>query len=259
MLGESVNTLGYYGKVPTHGDFVMRGLPRGFIDPWDLWLQEAISTSRRQLGNDWLNYYLTSPLYRFALSPGICGDSGWMGVLMPSVDRIGRYYPMTIGLMNDAEINPFLAMQKTQWFADLEALALSCLNDGYNLDEFNRGIDRLGLEIGSIRADTLSLTERMNQRVLPPAWRQPLGDIESLADLFPAMLDRLLTERCMAYSLWWTEGSERIPSSFLFSEGLPPIDNAAAMFDGNWQKWGWRENNHLAQFREPRSDSSINE
>lgn len=244
MFTESLNTLGYYGKVPTNGDFVSRGLPRSFIAPWDIWLQEAIATSRRQLGSHWLNYYLTSPLYRFVLSPGICGETGWLGILMPSVDKIGRYYPMTISLMNTEGLNPFIALQKKQWFATMEELALSCLKDNYNLDEFNRGMDQLAQEIVCGPADTQSLTERMNNERLPTAWRQSLNCIESIADLLPAMLDNMLKERCFAYSLWWTQGSELISPSFLFSEGLPPFDGVAAMFDGNWQQWGWEGNRY---------------
>ncbi|MBL1265364.1 type VI secretion system-associated protein TagF [Candidatus Methylomicrobium oryzae] len=247
MSAESVNILGYYGKVPTHGDFVTRGLPRSFIEPWDLWLQEAILTSRRQLGENWLNHYLTSPLYHFALSPGICGNSGWMGVLMPSVDRIGRYYPMTIALMNNAEISPFVAMQKTAWFSQIEEIALSCLKDGYDLDEFNQAIDRLGQTIGPIPADCLPLTERHDRTPFLAVWRQPLNSLDALNGLIPPFLDRVLRERCLAYSLWWTEGSEQIPSSFLFSEGLPPVESVAAMFDGDWQKWGWGENHSSSQ------------
>lgn len=242
MSTEFVNILGYFGKVPTRGDFVSSRLPRSFIDSWDLWLQEAIAASRRQLGDDWLNFYLTSPLYHFALSPGICGESGWLGVLMPSVDRIGRYYPMTVALMLNADLNPFMAMQKSEWFAKIESIALSCLKDGYDLDEFNRTIDRLSREIGVIPDDCLCLTERMSKLEFTDAWRQALEETESMASFWPQLLDSLVKDRCFAYSLWWTAGSELISSSFLFSQGLPPIDSVAAMFDGKWQQWGWKEN-----------------
>ena len=55
MPGEAVAAqgvaavLGYYGKVPTNGDFVLRRLPRSFVDPWDAWLQRAMAISREQL------------------------------------------------------------------------------------------------------------------------------------------------------------------------------------------------------------------
>jgi len=91
-------TPGFYGKVPGLGDFVSRRLPQAFIDPWDVWLQAAIASSRQQLGEQWLDIYLTSPLWRYALSPGSCGARGWAGVLMPSVDRVGRYFPLTIAV-----------------------------------------------------------------------------------------------------------------------------------------------------------------
>ena len=63
---------GYFGKFPSHGDFITRRLPRdGFLDIWDSWLQNALATSREQLGEAWLPTYLTSPLWRFALAAGV--------------------------------------------------------------------------------------------------------------------------------------------------------------------------------------------
>ena len=244
MLTESINKLGYYGKVPTHGDFVSKGLPRSFIDPWDLWLQEAILTSRQQLGEQWLDYYLTSPLYRFVLSPGICGETGWLGILMPSVDKVGRYYPMTISQMIDERTNSFMALQKNEWFVKLEELALSCLKDSYSLNEFNSEIDQLAKGIVYESPPPQSLVDRINNQAFHPAWQQSLNCIESITDLLPSMLDSVLKERCFAYSLWWTRGSEHVSPSFLFSEGLPPFDSVAAMFDGNWQQWGWSGNRY---------------
>lgn len=249
MLTESINTLGYYGKVPTHGDFVSKGLPRSFIDPWDLWLQEAILTSRRQLDNRWLDYFLTSPLYHFALSPGICGDTGWLGILMPSVDKVGRYYPMTISLMIREGINPFDALQKKEWSAKLENLALFCLKDSYDLDEFNDGVDQLIKEIVFEASNPCSFTDRMNNQVFDPAWQQSLNGLESIPDIYSSLLDNVLKDRCFAYSLWWTKGSEHVSPSFLFSEGLPPYENVAAMFDGNWQQWGWASNRYPTLFQ----------
>ncbi|MDD5461308.1 MAG: type VI secretion system-associated protein TagF [Methylococcales bacterium] len=251
MSTESINTLGYYGKVPTHGDFVSKGLPLCFTDPWDIWLQEAIQTSQQQLGQHWLDYYLTCPLYHFALSPGICGNTGWLGILMPSVDKIGRYYPMTISLMINQGVNPFDALQRKGWLSRLENLGLSCLKDNYSLHEFNSLIDQLAKEIV---CEPASLAERINNPVLHPAWHQSLNRIESVTDLYPSMLDSVLKEGCFAYSLWWTQGSEHVSPSFLFSEGLPPFDGVAAMLDGNWKQWGWEGNRYPDPFPEHRSN-----
>ena len=232
---------GYYGKVHTHGDFVSRGLPRTFIDPWDAWLQEAINTSRQQLGDTWLNYYLTSPVYRFVLSPGICGNHAWQGVLMPSVDKIGRYYPMTVSLIDKQNINPFIAMQiRNNWFVSLEKRVLSCLEDNFNLERFNSGLSQLSFEAESCSTQTESSCAPNLENKFHHAWQQPLESIELIPKLLPYILDNSLKEHCFAYSLWWTQGSDLVSPSLLICEGLPHFEGMAALLDGNWQKWGWQ-------------------
>ena len=43
-MGETATAIrsGYFGKVPTHGDFVTNGLPREIVDALDLWLRQAM-------------------------------------------------------------------------------------------------------------------------------------------------------------------------------------------------------------------------
>ncbi len=231
---------GYYGKVSTHGDFVSRGLPASFINPWDAWLQEAIINSQQQLGESWLSCYLTGPIYHFVLAPGICGEHGWMGIMMPSVDRIGRYYPMTIVTMNRLQINPFIALQdETDWFTQVENLALSSLEDNFNLQQFNRELDLLKAKVLSNHCDLVAPTKQIAQQATHHAWQKTMQAEQTISQILPCFLDNLLKEHCFAYSVWWTQGSEQVDSSFLICEGLPPFDGVAAMLDGDWQKWGW--------------------
>jgi hypothetical protein len=79
---------GWYGKIASLGDFASRRLSPDFISRWDGWLQQVMSASRGHLGEAWLNAYLTSPVWRFILFPGVCGESSWVGVFMPSVDKV---------------------------------------------------------------------------------------------------------------------------------------------------------------------------
>jgi len=90
---------GFYGKLPARGDFVRGGLPRDFIDRWDAWLAAAIAGSRTAMGEAWLPAFLESPVWRFVLTPGICGDCGVLGLMLPSVDRAGRYFPLTFAAL----------------------------------------------------------------------------------------------------------------------------------------------------------------
>ena len=244
MSTESINN-GYYGKVSTHGDFVSRGLPASFLNPWDAWLQEAILNSQQQLGDSWLSCYLTGPIYRFVLAPGICGENGWMGVMMPSVDKIGRYYPMTILTMNRLNINPFIALQnETEWFTQVENLALSSLEDNFSLQHFNSELDKLKSEVFFNDCESLIPEAQITQQTTHHAWQRSMGEHQAISNVLPCFLDNLLKDYCFAYSLWWTQGSEQVASSFLICEGLPPFDGVAGMLDGNWQKWGWEEDRY---------------
>jgi type VI secretion system protein ImpM len=89
------NKPGFYGKIPARGDFVSRGLANSFLSTWDQWLQSALLASKEQLGDQWLDFYLTSPIWHFVLSAGICDQNVWAGILMPSVDKVGRYGSIT--------------------------------------------------------------------------------------------------------------------------------------------------------------------
>ena len=95
---------GFYGKLPARGDFVRAGLPRDFIDPWDAWLQSVIAGSRVLAGDAWLPAYLESPVWRFALPPGMCGDLAVLGLMLPSVDKAGRYFPLSFAALHPSGI-----------------------------------------------------------------------------------------------------------------------------------------------------------
>jgi type VI secretion system protein ImpM len=87
---------GFFGKLPSRWDFVSHGLPRSFTDPWAGWLQSCLPESRRQLGADWPICWLEAPVWRFALAPGLCGPEAVLGIWVPSVDRNGRDFPLTV-------------------------------------------------------------------------------------------------------------------------------------------------------------------
>jgi type VI secretion system protein ImpM len=94
---------GFYGKLPAAGDFVARGLPDAFVRRWDRWLSRHLA---RRLGRAWPATGL-----RF-LHPGPV-----TGVVVPSADRAGRAFPLTLA----ATAPP----QPAAWYDALAALAAS--------------------------------------------------------------------------------------------------------------------------------------
>lgn len=101
--------IGFFGKIPARGDFVRAGLPRAFIEPWDRWMQRMVAASRSTLGEAWLPAWLQAAVWRFTLSPGICGPGAVIGLWMPSVDCVGRYFPLTLAAVGrDADTRGLL-------------------------------------------------------------------------------------------------------------------------------------------------------
>jgi type VI secretion system protein ImpM len=86
---------GWYGKLPGAGDFAHRRLPNRFISAWDRWLQDGFEHLRSSRP-DWAENYLEGHVWFFSLGPSVIGAKPWMGVLIPSVDSVGRYFPLTI-------------------------------------------------------------------------------------------------------------------------------------------------------------------
>jgi type VI secretion system protein ImpM len=149
-------TCGFYGKLPGEGDFVTRRLPWEFTSAWDDWLQRGMQASRAALGDGWLDLYLSAPIWRFQLAPGVCGPLAWRGLFFASVDRVGRYFPLTLAFAGGRGPAPggvasTLAGDADGWFAAEEA-ALAGLAPRLRLDDFDRAIQALA-EPGAEPAD----------------------------------------------------------------------------------------------------------
>jgi type VI secretion system protein ImpM len=205
--------VGYFGKIPSHGDFVTRDLPRSFLDVWDTWLQSCIAQSKSQLGDGWLDVYLTSPIWRFGLMPGVCGSQASAGILMPSVDRVGRYFPLTIATSPAPDVNPLqLPGVADHWFEAAEAIALRALDDDrFEANALHDAVKAIGdIAVQAQRAETAA--------TMGDAWSMIL--IGSHAATLAAALAHALAQRqAAAYSLWWTVGVEE-PAALLVA-GLP--------------------------------------
>jgi len=213
---------GFFGKVTSHGDFVTRRLPPELVAAWDGWLQQCIQTSKEQLGGLWLNHYLTSPIWRFAAAPGVLGVDGWAGVMMPSVDRVGRHFPLMLGAPLAVGCSLLACVsQGRDWYDALEDLARDSLGERFALDAFDRALAALVLAGDGGGAAATS-----------GPWRLPMGERDAVPE---GIADLLL----QGHSIWWSEGSPSVAPSLLVMRGLPAPQSFAAMLDGSWQECGW--------------------
>jgi type VI secretion system protein ImpM len=238
MASSAEAAPGYHGKLPAKGDFVTRRLPRGFLDPWDSWLQDAIGGSRTRMGEAWLDAYLTSPIWRFALCAGLCGELAVAGVVMPSVDRVGRYFPLTIVALLAAGVDLLaVPVAAAGWFDKAEELVRSALADAFDFDGFDAQVAALGPpaagEAGPVDAEAVVETTS-GLRVAIPS-----GDAVDRA--YRRLAARSLGASYPQPSLWWTSGSHDVAATFIVCSGLPSAEGFAAFLDGRWSAWGWDE------------------
>lgn len=136
--------LGLYGKLPALGDFVQSGLPLDFVKVWDVFLQETIAAARSALGPAWQDSYQVAPIWRFTLGAGLAGAAPMTGVVMPSVDRVGREFPLTLAGPLPASAAPVEThLASEAWFDALENIALGALDDGTSRDDVSAALNAM--------------------------------------------------------------------------------------------------------------------
>jgi len=205
---------GWYGKLPCLGDFASRRLPGEFIRTWDSWLQDVLQATRAALGEAWLDSYLTMPIWRFVLWPGLVEASGWAGVLMPSVDRVGRQFPLTlaVALPSDAAA-AHAVFEGATWFADLEDAALGVLDPTRSPDDLERVLAEHAFPAAPPAAP--DGTGGGLRRLPSTEAFELLARVESL---------RAWASQSGWKGLWWTRGRVDGDPLMLASAGLPTAE-----------------------------------
>lgn len=226
--------LGLYGKLPSYGDFIHRNLPGNFLTAWDEWLQLFVASSKEQMGDSWLDIYLTSPIWRFVLSAGIVDENHWAGIVLPSVDQVGRYYPFSIAIPISNSLNPLEFMSTNgRWFAHIEELALRALDGQCSLEELLEQADHEAKIVPMAYGKTGQQLHSANQHI------NFQFEEELPMNVYGHLLDSFLTSTLNTYSVWSTIGSENIAPCLFTSQGMPSAQQLPAMIDGNWAHWGW--------------------
>ena len=136
---------GWFGKLPGMGDFAHRRLPESFRAQWDPWLQHGLM-GLRQRHDDWTERYLDSPLWSFMLGEQVVGAAQWIGVLMPSVDGVGRYFPFTLAteiVVTQASLRGDALAQARRWWALGSRAALDGLENDLDPAQFDMALQKL--------------------------------------------------------------------------------------------------------------------
>jgi len=191
--------VGWTGKLPSNADFVSRRVPPGFREPWDRWLAAVLAGSRERLRERWQDAFLQAPAWRFVLAPEVLSPEGWAGLLVPSVDSVGRYFPLTVVCVLPAEsLDPAATLRRAGgWFAEIETVAFGALEP---------------------KADPEAFDATLAAKRFPDAGLVS-GNSEGMTPAKPV-------------SAWFAEDSEIFGSRLLVAEGLPDADQYCEMLTG---------------------------
>lgn len=207
---------GLFGKLPAKRDFIAILAPRAFLDVWEPWMQGGLSASRQALTERWAEVFCTAPIWRFWLGAGICQRTV-LGAFMPSMDGLGRYYPLTIFGYADpgAAIPPPELGSQDAWFDAAEALLLSTLEKDVSFDTLTGRLD--GFEPPQ---------QQLMAELPPPFVRTREEAIATLVndgnfDVFSGLRTAGHESTYAAASFWWTLGGKDYRPLALTCKGMP--------------------------------------
>ena len=159
------------------------------------------------------------------------------GVMMPSVDKVGRHFPLTLATTAPVAANPSAIFAGGgKWFGGLEDLALSTLDDSFSFATFDEALAAYG---PPPHAEDLAMGIGPPKPLEGERWRFAVDPACGLGPGDPLVTHQVLRASLKRYSIWWSAGSRLVAPSFLASTGLPLGDSVVALFDGEWGKWNW--------------------
>lgn len=232
---------GFFGKLPSAGDFLQRRLPPAFVEVWDRHFEGAVAQSRHTLGDVWHEAFHASPVWRFLLGPGICGDAAWTGVMGPGADRVGRCFPMVIAtpVVAGAAGGASVIRNGAGWFDEAERVLNAAQSDpAISVESFDERVAALAGPLDGAQPPAPDLLHGVDWSAASH-WRLPLptsaGATAGLADLW-TRLEAISGRWC----LWWTHGAGRVPASLLVTDGLPQANAYAGFLDAGHGAMAWR-------------------
>lgn len=235
---ETTEVLGLYGKLPVFGDFVTRNLQHEFVQKWDEWLQVSIAHSRQELGPNWLDSYLVAPIWRFVVGPGILGSNAWIGVVAPSVDKVGRYFPLTLAFPISADVDIVETyLGNNEWFQNMEILARDALNPNLDFSEFE-------VKLGGCAPPVCEIDIGIGENTIPTLQSIFISTFfcmpsyEGIEDCI-SQVRKMISESLQPVSLWGAKYGDNHEHMLSVTDQLPEKERFCALLDLKFEAHDW--------------------
>ena len=219
-------SIGLFGKLPAKRDFMAMRIPRTVLEPYENWLQSALAISRNDLGFGWEDMYLVAPIWRFWIGPSVFGNT-CAGAIMPSVDKVGRYFPLTIMYIGSTGPDENIPMLTgfDGWYQSVESQLLDCLRDDIEVD-----VNSILLNL----SDPIPVPNE--SRVAVSRFHRGLSFVghpsQSIEDFVASSREAHFNMDAAGRSFWWSKGPEEGIPKLHAVEGLPDPHFFSQMLGG---------------------------
>lgn len=243
--------IGLFGKLPAVGDFVSRGFSNELRESLDGMIQSALMAAYAE-GATRESLQSSAPGLVVNIRPGALCRTGFLGSITPSSDRVGRFYPMCLGLETDPpparEALPWVSLALSTRLMQLayEAHAhssspnqlYSSLPDAATLAQMAFADQPFALEL-DITAPSMPISTTQFAFEGPEQQMTPSDQVTCL---------RL---PMLAEVLGGVVSSGAQFDLFFATRSLLTWSSMAALFDGRWQHWAWSFQPRMAPDDDP--------
>ena len=231
--------VGLYGKMPSVGDFVSRGFSPLLCESLDRLLQTAVMAAASE-GGDTREVLEQAKPVMISMRPGALCATGFAGLWFPSRDRVGRAFPLCIGLETAADQSKVpLFWPSARLTQMLCGAVVQVLRSGGGPDELLGALPSQA-DWDAAATHGIPFSDVGDETVPDVSYRGSLFALQGPEDGL-SLPSRALASRLpwVVQALGTVVGPDGRPEWFFGSRTMLSWTHFAALFDGRWKHWEW--------------------
>lgn len=202
------------GKLPCRGDFIHHNLSASDFDSWHQWCQAGMAVSREQLKENWLDAWLTAPIWIFAITASDNFGKNKVGAWMPSIDAAGRHFPFIV--VTEHTGDAWSSIRRSTWANPLKDHMLKVFDDNWDETSWQSALEE----------------------IMPPSSEPDLLSIENSGDSKGWTFTPEISDSCLLANLlhstgkhmfWQNSGSAFVKASTMITPGLLSASQFSAL------------------------------
>ena len=232
-------TIGLFGKMPSVGDFVSRGFSPTLCENLDHLLQTALQATTTG-GADGREVMAQASPVMVSIRPSALCATGFAGLWFPSRDRVGRVFPLCVGLETEADQSKVPLFWPTRGLTQaLCGAVVQVLQAGGGPDELVAALPPLA-EWQAAATRGIPFGDVGDETVPDVSYRGSLfaltGPEERMSTAQRALCSRL---PWVAQTLGTVVAPDGNAAWYFGSRSMLDWTPFAALFDGRWPHWEW--------------------